>query len=301
MKPQYNLRKPEELAAALRDLRGFWKLWSACLLNSLGLPTLDGMIISESFPGLRQSLAEFIRVREPAFALIRHDKHPESPGHPRGGFLAGEVMLPEVIKYFIGLGRIVAVYESANPFLNGHNINILFETGSKCLVEVVGPGFDASDLQRGDLSPHESWTVSVSPAGTISAIELTQQVTAQGYQESVHARKRKIKSKLESSPTTDLAQKIRQELDIPDDLEVYLEQIDSPLLKSASYGPAGESMIGDTIRRVIDSGVISTYQNQTGVGFPLVISTSFVDRGTRQVFWDIVSPALKFEELTRPA
>jgi len=209
-------------------------------------------------------------------------------------------MLREVVRYFISLGRIVAVYEPANPLLNGHNLNLLFEKESEIFVEVVGPGFDASDLQRGDLSPHETWSVVMSSEGTVSEMKLIQRVTQVAYRESLRARRQKIKTKLDSSPTPELARRIRAELDIPDELETYLAKIDSPLLNSEGYRPVAECVVKDTVRRAIDSDVISVYRQQTGVGFPLVISTSFVDRGTRQIFWDIVSPALKFESLTRP-
>ncbi len=239
--------------------------------------------------------------RGPAVALIRHDKRPESPPHPRGGFLVGETLLPEVIQYFIRLGRIVAVYEPSDPLLNGYNLNLLFESASELVVEVLGPGFDASDLQRGDLSPHESWSVAVSSRKTILDMKLIHRTTEGSYKQSLQTRRQKIKRKLESSPTPELARKIQKELDIPDDLESYLDRIESPLLESEGYRPVAESVIENTIRTITGSDVLAVYRNETGVGFPLLTSTSFVDRGTRQVFWDIVSPALKFEGLPKAA
>jgi hypothetical protein len=294
----YDLRRNADLSIAILELRGFWKLWSACLLSSAGLPTLDGLIINTSFPDLPHTVVEFIQERRPALALIRHDKYLESPPHPRGGLIVGETSLPEVVRFFLDQRRVVAVYEAADPLLNGHNLNLLFETDSEVLIEVVGPGFDASDLQRGDLSPHESWSTVLSE-GAVSEMKLVQRVTAEAYQESVRARRQKIKIKLESLPTPEIARKIRKELEIPDDLEAYLRKIDSPLLRSEEYRPVAESVIIQTIRRIAESGVIAKFRDQTGVSFPLVISTSFVDRGRRQVFWDVVSPALKFEGLRK--
>src|SRR5207253_7438575 len=58
--------------------------------------------------------------------------------------------------------RIVAVYEPADPLLNSYNLNLLFESPTKVCVEVLGPGFDASDLQRGDLSPHQVFSILLS-------------------------------------------------------------------------------------------------------------------------------------------
>jgi hypothetical protein len=48
---------------------------------------------------------------------------------------------------------------------------------------------------------------------------------------------------------------------------------------------------------IVESGVINRFLDSTGVSFPLNFCTSMVDHGKRQVFWDIVSPALKYQGL----
>jgi hypothetical protein len=231
--------------------------------------------------------------------LIRHDKRPEKPPHPRGGFLVGESLLPEAINFFFALDRIVAVYEKADPLLNMHNINFLFESNREICAEVVGPGFDASDLQRGDITPHETFSVSLSAEGTVSDVKLVRRVDQKTYEESVRSRKDKIQKKLESSPTSNLARKIREGLKINDDLEVHLKDIDSPLCQSRNYRPVSEKLLRDTVTKIVRSRVIDLYFDSTGARFPLVFATSLVNRGNKQVFWDIVSPTLKFEGLNQ--
>jgi hypothetical protein len=206
-------------------------------------------------------------------------------------------MLGETIQYFFDLGRIVAVYEPADPLLNLHNMSVLFESDREASVEVVGPGFDASDLQRGDLSPHESFSVRISPGGTISDLKLVSRVDQAAYQESVAQRKDKIRKKLESAPSPDLARRIRENLGFPDDLEAHLRQIGSALCESQSYLPVSKDLIQNTVSEIIGSGVIGRYLTSTEADFPLVFSSSLVNRGEKQVFWDIVSPKLKFEGL----
>jgi hypothetical protein len=295
VKPCYDLRNSEDLAESIQGLQGFWKLWSCCLLAESGIPTLQGFILIAPFKNPSTLPIEL----GSSAVLLRHDKRLESPPHPRGGFLVGREMLAETIQYFFDLGRIVAIYEPADPLLNGHNINVLFETGHKASAEIVGPGFDASDLQRGDISPHEAFSVRISSSGTVSETTLLQRISQEAYQESVTQRKEKIRTKLETAPSPELARRIRTNLGFPDDLEAHLRQIGSPLCASQDYKPVPLELLTDTVNKIISSGVIDRYLSLTGVTFPLVFSVSMVNRGTKQVFWDIVSPALKFEGMTK--
>lgn len=295
--PYYDLQKSDELKAVLRDLWGFWKLWSACLLSDSGLPTLRGVSVTRSYSRMRADLQRFLSDMGQPVALIRHDKCPEAPPTPRGGFLVGERRLEETIRFFFEIDRIVAVYEMADPLLNSHNMNVLFESEGAATVEVLGPGFDASDLQRGDLSPHEAFSVSMAPDGAVSEIRLVHRIDQSSYAESLRARNEKIKKKLASSPSEALARRIGEDLGFPKDLEAHLKAIGSPLYGPQGYQPVPEQLVRETVTSIIRSQVVGRYREVTGVGFPLVFSTSLVNRGQKQVFWDIVSPALKFEGL----
>jgi hypothetical protein len=257
------------------------------------------MIIARPYPRMQNEIHDFLRSVGAAAALIRHDKHPEAPPYPRGGFLVGEALLDETISFFFELGRIVAIYEPANPLLNGHNLNLLFESTRQITVEVCGPGFDASDLQRGDLTPHEILSVLLSASGEVQEIKRIRLVDQDAYVESVRLREDKIKEKLETLPTTCLAQRIREDMKIPGDLDTYLQIIGSQLYNSQSYQPVAEDFLRGTISTIVNSGVIGSYVNLTNAKFPLVFSTSLVNKGEKQVFWDIVSPTLKFEGLNR--
>ena len=212
--------------------------------------------------------------------------------------MVSEELLEETIQYFFHLGRIVAIYEPADPLLNMYNMNLLFESTRRVTIEVVGPGFDASDLQRGDLSPHETFSVDLSSEGLISDLRLVQRVDRMAYAASVILRKDKIRKKLASAPSTDLARRIRVSLAIPEDLNDLLMKIGSPLREAQAYQPVPENLLRDTLSEIAESRVVERYTAMTGVGFPLVVSTSLVNRGSRQVYWDIVSPTLKFEGLT---
>jgi hypothetical protein len=296
----FDLQDPAAIEAALRELRSFWKLWSDCLLRSSDLPTLKGVVVTGPHTELKGNLEKFLRSIGSKIVLVRHDKKTEAPPYPRGGFLVGDDLLEQTVRFFFKFARIVAIYEPADPLLNLHNMNLLFESDRQVSVEIVGPGFDASDLQRGDLSPHEAYSARLAQDGNVSELKLLQRIDTRAYRQSVVERKAKIKNKLETAPSVDLACRIRRSLTIPEDLNSHLRHIDSPLLKYDSYQPISKNLVRDTITQVLSSKVIERFKTLTGVGYPLVFSTSLVNRGQKQVFWDIVSPALKYQGLSTP-
>jgi hypothetical protein len=295
--PFYDLQTAETQTAVLRDLRGFWKLWSHCLLVRLGLPSLDGVVVTRAYRAMDNDISAFMERISSSIVLIRHDKFPEAPSYPRGGFLVGQKILGETLEYFFLQGRIVALYEPVDPLLNGHNLNLLFESEQEIHAEIVGPGFDMSDIKRGDLSPHESFFIRLSAAGDISELKLLHRIDESAYAESLRERKAKINEKLYSAPEPALARRIRGDLGIPEDLDDHLRKIGSPLFNSHRYHPISEESLRGTIKQIVDSEVIKAYSTLTGARFPFVFSTSFVNKGQKQIFWDIVSPALKFQGL----
>jgi hypothetical protein len=300
LKDSYDLQDEPSLRSALRDLKGFWKLWSACLLQNASLPTLRGLIVTRrSSPEVEKQVHNLLDAVKATKALIRHDIRNEAPPYPRGGFLVPERLVPKVLDFFFGLNRIVAIYEPADPLLNSYNLNVLFETTAKVWVEVVGPGFDASDLQRGDLSPHEVFSIVISAVGEVAELRRVSVVDERTYEGSRRLRLKKIERKLEEWPTPELAQQIRENSKVPLTLREYLKALHSPLSKVEPYIPVSEAIGGSTIAEIVNSDVIKLFQCETGVGFPLNFSTSQIDEGRRQVYWDIVSPGLKFQGLER--
>jgi hypothetical protein len=219
-------------------------------------------------------------VEEGTTALIRHDTIRESPPYPRGGFLVREHELPAMLLWYFDRARIVALYEPLNPEQNGYNINLLFLSSTDAVAEVVGPGFDASDLQRGDLSPHETFDVYVPNDIAHVGIRLSSRISKRDYRNSVQFRREKLFRKaaeLARNFGWPDAQKSQQCPSIP-----------------RTYCPIDVQLLRKIISSVISSGVIERFRAWTGVGFPLNFSSSFV-AGGRHLYWDIVSPALKYD------
>jgi len=243
---------------------------------------------------------EFLKQCTPQLGLIRHDKNPECPPYPRGGFLTGPISLESVIRYFEGLRRITAIFEPANPLVNGHNMNLLFESRNDVVVEVVGPGFDASDLQRGDLSPHESWTFDVSSTGLVQSGRQVYRTSVEAYQQSVKDRIKKIDHKIRNSPDSVIASQVCAELGVSPTTTEYLRRVGAPILRISKYASIEKYKIVCALEEIVESEVLTRFRRQTGAEYPLLVSASYVNHGAQLVFWDIVSPALKYEG-SRPA
>ena len=276
----YDLDQPQHLSMALEELRGYWKLWSACLLKSVSLPTPRGIILCR-INSVQRRLQEFLGRNDVTTALIRHDRQNEAPPYQRGGFLVPQERLLTTVRSFLSEGRIVAVYEPFNRLENGYNLNLLFQSIDEVLIEIAGPGFDASNLQRGDITPHEVLNVELSGSGSIRAIAVVRRTTNEEYRRSVRTRIDKFQ---EFSSTWQ-----NQSKD---------QSLCSSLLQTQEYRPVPRSLLIESITAIVESRFIQRFDELTGVGLPLNISTSYVNRGKRQVFWDATGPSLKFQGLS---
>jgi hypothetical protein len=203
-----------------------------------------------------------------------------------------EELIDKVIDYYLGLDRIVGLFEPADPLENGYNINVLFQNASDVWAEITGPGFDASDLQRGDISPHEVFAISLGNNGRIRRSQQVYQADNFTYQESKQARRDKVRRKINNAPTPTLAVAIRRGL-----LRGRGQRVRARVTCPQEYQPISRELVHRTIRAIVRSGVIDAFQQKTGVWFPLNFATSFIETGARQVYWDIVSPQLKFAGL----
>jgi hypothetical protein len=288
----YNLSDRNALDAALSDLRGYWKFWSSCLLQTAALPTLRGLIITRRTRSLKQDIRRFLEEIDEVTALFRHDRKREAPPYPRGGFLVPEELIDKVVDYYLGLDRIVALFEPADPLRNGYNINVLFQSELEIWAEITGPGFDASDLQRGDLSPHEVFAISLGEDGQIRRSQQVYRADNSIYDDSKRTRRDKVRRTMKNVPTPTLATAIRRGL-----LRGGRQRVRAQSSYPKEYQPIPRELVHRTIKAIVRSSAIDAFRQNTGVWFPLNFATSFVGTGDRQVYWDIVSPELKFAGL----
>lgn len=154
----YELDEPA-LTRAGRDQR-YPKWATLCMLRLLGHPVLNGGCIppSQGLGVVRIVAHRLCMAAKVDRLLLRSDGGIESSRYYRGGTTFDlDALLPRAAHLF-DLGRAVIVMEPTNRFTNRLSATIRIDrsahrhTGS-LVVEVLGPGFDVSDLTRGGIAP----------------------------------------------------------------------------------------------------------------------------------------------------
>jgi predicted house-cleaning noncanonical NTP pyrophosphatase (MazG superfamily) len=192
-----------ENALNLRDLahkfEGYWKVYSNLLLRASGFPVPESMILLRMSPEAKAALIDFCRRHNYTRVLLRHDCNPETRTPPRGGYLIELADLSEELQPFYAQRRIVMLQEPLSPYCDLYSCNVSLRRSSTLAhLEIVGPGFDASDLNRGDITPHEVWEFTCDDAGesNLFAARRTKLVDTPTYQKSVRQRLIKIGKRL---------------------------------------------------------------------------------------------------------
>lgn len=154
----YDLHDPSasKMHQALEQLAGYYKAISMINLRMLGLPILKGVVVTHWNRMVRHFLDSFCENHGLSKLLLRTDKRQETGVYMRGGYIIDINELDADVREIFKLGRIVILLEPRSPYKDLYSLNAMFTPeDTDILLEVVGPGFDASDLKRGDLSPHE--------------------------------------------------------------------------------------------------------------------------------------------------
>lgn len=164
----YELDEPA-LNHEQRDQR-YPKWATLCLLRSLGHPVLNaGCVPPSQGLGAVQSVAA--RLCEAVNAdrlLLRSDGGVETRTYYQGGNTFTLDALLSRAAHLFDLGRAVIVMEPTNRFTNRLSATIRIDRSAgrhagSLVVEVLGPGFDVSDLTRGGIAPElRLWAENVS-------------------------------------------------------------------------------------------------------------------------------------------
>ena len=233
----------------------FEKIESLKTMEEIGLPVLPYLILNaENF---RQQIADFVEQYHLDKIMVRTDG--QGKGSPRILDAAIDDDTFGKIEDFLSQGLLVFIANQGNIYRNPHSANIEI-TKEGAYIEVVGPGFMASDLNRGSMTPHE--TIHMDAEGRIK----DRQALPEEYQ---NARQTRL-----NDPKTDLA---------------ALKDNRSYLLEYEDYPPIDEIEM-ETLR---DAAVkLNNYRRMYLKG-NFIASMSFVDLGNEShpnvqpVFWDI--------------
>jgi hypothetical protein len=125
-------------------------------IRALRQPMLDGVIIKRWSVDAERALKRFWDRHGSSEALLRIDTQNKRWSERRGGYVVPRSKVRAVMKELDADRKIAAFLEPVSPYRDRYSLaGITDDTQEKITVEVVGPGFDASDLLRSDSLPHE--------------------------------------------------------------------------------------------------------------------------------------------------
>lgn len=257
------------------DFADYLKLRSICWLLRNGVPSTEGIVLRTASAAAIDRAVEYARGRGWQKFMLRHDSPAGQGRSIQGGFLIGLDEIGQWSKIFVS-GGVCILLEPLDAMRNGYNMNCIFDGASE-LIEVVGPGFDASDLQRGQTIPHERAQISFRD----SSVQRLSQCNQEEYDESVAERECKVWWKF-----------IRRELD--QRAWRHLTDAEREACRAAivnyrgeqipaAYEPAPDALLAQyasTIRRLVRAWVRDTRE------CPAVVAASYVQDGSLRI-WDV--------------
>lgn len=278
-------------AEAIRAFPEHHKLLSWLYLYLLQFPTLQGIILTKWTREAENCVRRWASTLGAEDLLIRSDKAPETGDYPRGGYLVKLSVLPTEVEWFSKQGRVVYLLEPKSPFDDLYSINIEFRVGDLALTyEIVGPGFDASDLKRGDTNPHEVLRLRKSLYTDIESAILDRHViSAQAYKQSWTRRLTKVGRMLSRDKGIEL---------VEEDLATFArtklkERAEELLLEHEnSYKPIPLEFI-ETVHREVHRLPLML-EDMRLPGEPFTVSLGLLGRHGNRAYWDIVWPQLKY-------
>lgn len=291
----------ERLLSALESVRGCLKTTSMLWMHALGLPVLDGIVVSDWSKDSAHAVRRFARAGGYSRLLLRIDKRHERWTRRRGGYLVGLADLPNTVKQLQLEDMIAVLLEPASPYGDRYSLaGVTVPDQEKLTVEVVGPGFDASDILRADIQPHERWEVTLGPiparaGSTALACRRTDLISHSQYERSVQERLSKIGARLRDPafPDTVLKDSATSSAGLAEEAIPFLRRTrQTTLLKHRSeYIPIHQEQVEAFAKEVTKllSG-LSGYGIHLG---PSSFAASVIPR-RGLVFWDFF-PARKQE------
>lgn len=283
---------------ALDHLKGYYKTTSIIYLRMLGLPVLKGVVVTHWDDWVRQSALTFCNAYGLSKLLVRTDKRAETGKYMRGGYIIDIGELDKEVNAILDAGRIAILLEPRSPYQDLYSLNAMFWPGEgNILLEVVGPGFDASDLKRGDITPHETIHLPrqrCTGEHILSAKDIRRTViNSRSYKLSVRLRLAKIGRLITSRSDGQAARSFTD-----DEFEAigreHLQSIGQTLLlqSEARYRPIPLSLVRTAYRHIV--GLPEKAKQLKIEGEPMVVSMSFFAPDGVLAFWDIVWPHLKY-------
>lgn len=267
-------------------------------MQANGLPVLPGLILSEWANETEVAVSRFCQGKGFSEVLIRIEKRGQRWTRRRGGYTIPLGKVRSQVEELEREGFITILLEPASPYADSFSLTAVCDlVAGRADVEVVGAGFDASDILRSDILPHERFELSLGnrelKTGSGSTeFKRTHVVGREEYKASVQHRLVKIGARLRNPPfpddvmdaaTTDanravLAQEARKFLQASGQ---------TTILDHGEYEPIPSRLLNIFLAEFVRlSGRIRTSKIHWRL---LGVSSSFLPLD-RLIFWDFFSP-----------
>jgi hypothetical protein len=278
------------LDQALGLVNGYLKFASILWIRSLGQPTLDGIIIRRWSAKTADAVRAFCAKNGNNELLLRIDKRGTRWSARRGGYIIPAADVEQTVRELSKLDTITAMLEPASPHRDLYCLAcVILPEENKSIIEVVGPGFDTSDLVRSDLLPHERFDVSLPfeerqpAAGLRKFVKRTYVIAPDTYKKSVEDRLTKIGARLRNpafpNEVSGEPDKLRE-----DALRfLHRHREDLLLLHAKRYTPIPESYL---LRFIMGVRSMLTGLERHGIRLGTVTFSGTFTTRKRLVYWD---------------
>jgi len=278
----------------LLAVRGHLKAASMLWMRVLGLPVLSGVIISAWSDQSARMVGRYCRRNNFTELLLRIDRFGQRWTNRRGGYLLPLARLPQVVRELEREHTIAILLEPLSPYKDCYSlVAVTAPEDRRITIEVVGPGFDASDILRSDVEPHQRFEVAVSLLGPrrdspkLPRLTCVHTIRSEDYAKSVDQRLAKIGARLENPalPNELLKSPAADHKGLKSSALLFLKKSRQPLLLKhlPAYTPIPEALVARFVRdvlRMMDG--LASYGIHIG---PTTFSASFTS-ARRLVFWD---------------
>jgi hypothetical protein len=280
----------ENLAGFLDRLGGCWKSSSLLWMQANALPILPGLITNEASTDAANAISRFCTEHRFSDLLLRIEKPNQRWTRRRGGRIVSFSSIAGLVSELAAEGLLSILLEPASPYADLYSLTAVCDLrAGRFDIEVVGPGFDASDVLRSDLTPHERFEGSLEPSSQRLAIDASRSylVTPDAYRASVKRRLAKIGASLQNpnfpeevaAPAEKLAEAAARHLENSGE-RLLLDHL-------AEYQPIQRSLFDEFARqlaRIVRAARLAQVPWST-----LSLAASFLAT-QRLVMWDFFTP-----------
>jgi hypothetical protein len=164
-------------------------------------PILSGLVLKGWSRESEAAVSRFCEERNLSEVLVRIEKPGQRWTRRRGGYTIPVSEARGVVDDLAEGGMLALLLEPASPYADVYSLTSVCDLVTGTIeVEVVGPGFDASDILRSDVTPHERFVVSTEAGRLAKQQEIRRSYLVEpgAYRTSVQKRLAKIGARLQN-------------------------------------------------------------------------------------------------------